>query len=201
VDLAAGTGKLTHALESTGAEVIAIEPLEAMRRAIRPTIRAIAGTAEAIPLESASVDAVTAGQAFHWFDGDAALAEIHRVLRPGGSLGLAWNVRPLDDPIHQAIDELIEPHCGDLPRHRSGRWRDAFERTRLFEPLEEVEFANEQRLDAQGLVARVGSISAIAALPAPKRAQVLDRAGSLAGGGEVTLRYGCQLQVAERRGT
>jgi SAM-dependent methyltransferase len=199
LDLAAGTGKLSRPLAATGAEVIAVEPLAAMRGAIAPGIQAIAGTAEAIPLGRASADAATVGQAFHWFDGDAALAEIHRVLRPGGSLALLWNVRRMEDPIHSAIEELIAPHCGGVPRHRDRNWRDALGRTSLFGPLEEVEFPHEQRLDSEGLADQVGSISAIAALPERERRQVLDRARSLAGRGDVTLRYSCQVQVADRR--
>jgi ubiquinone/menaquinone biosynthesis C-methylase UbiE len=198
IDLAAGTGKLSHSLAGTGAQVIAVEPLEPMRRAIGPGIRAIEGTAEAIPLARASADAVTVGQAFHWFDGDAALAEIHRILRPGGSLALLWNVRRMEDPIHAAIEELIAPHCGGVPRHQTRKWRDALERTCLFGPLEEAEFRNEQRLDAQGLAARVGSTSVIGALPEREREQVLDRARSLAGSGGVALRYRCEIQIADR---
>jgi SAM-dependent methyltransferase len=201
VDLAAGTGKLSHALTATGAEVVAVEPLEAMRRAIPSGIRAVEGTAEAIPLAPASVDAVTVGQAFHWFNGSAALAEIHRILRPGGALALLWNVRRMEDPIHAAIEELIAPYCDAVPRHRTTKWREAFERTSLFAPLDEADFPNEQRLDAEGLAARVGSISAIGALPERERGQVLDRVRSLAASGEVTLRYRCQVQVADRRET
>jgi SAM-dependent methyltransferase len=199
VDLAAGTGKLSRALAGTGAGVIAVEPIEAMRRAISPETRVVEGTAEAIPLASGSADAVTVGQAFHWFDGRAALAEIHRVLRPGGALALLWNVQWLEDPIHAAIEELIAPHCQAVPRHRTSRWREVFGRTSLFGPLAEVEFPHEQRLDAEGLAARVGSISAIGALPERERRHVLDRTRALARDGEVTLRYTCQVQVADRR--
>jgi SAM-dependent methyltransferase len=199
VDLAAGTGKLSHSLAGTGAQVIAVEPLEAMREAIRSGIRALEGTAEAIPLAGASADVVTVGQAFHWFDGDLALAEIHRVLRPGASLGLLWNVRCLEDPIHAAIEELIEPHCDRVPRHRTASWRVAFEHTSLFGPLEEGEFPHEQRLDAEGLAAQVGSISAIAALPERERTLMLERTRALAAHGEVTLPYRCQVQVARMR--
>ena len=198
VDLAAGTGKLSHALAATGAEVIAVEPLEAMRRAISSEIRAVEGTAEAIPLAPASVDAVTVGQAFHWFDGDRALAEMHRVLRPAGSVALLWNVRRSDDPVQGALERLIAPHFDTVPRHRTVRWRDSFERTRLFGFLEEVEFPLEQRLDAEGLAAQVGSLSAIGALPEHERGQLLDRVRSLAASGEVTLRYACQVHVADR---
>jgi ubiquinone/menaquinone biosynthesis C-methylase UbiE len=87
VDLAAGTGKLTRPLAATGATVVAIEPVAEMRARIGPAAeRALDGTAEAMPLPDGSADAVTVGQAFHWFDGPAALAEIHRVLRPAARL-------------------------------------------------------------------------------------------------------------------
>ena len=198
MDLAAGTGKLSHALAATGASVIAVEPLAEMRRMIGPGIEAVMGTAEAVPLKDEAVDAVTVSQAFHWFDGDAALAEIHRVLRPGGALALLWNVRRMEDPIHIEIENLIAPHCESVPRHRTVDWRDAFRRTRLFGPLGDVEFENEHRLGADGLAAHVGSISAIAALPARERDAVTTRARALAAGGEVTLRYMCQIHIADR---
>jgi SAM-dependent methyltransferase len=198
VDLAAGTGKLSRALAVTGARVIAIEPVEAMRRAIGPGIEAIEATAEAVPLPDGSTEVVTVGQAFHWFDGDAALAEIHRILSPGGSLALLWNARRLEDPIQAAIEELIKPYCGEVPRHRTAPWREAFVRTDLFGPLEEIGFPHEQLLDAEGLAARVGSISGIAALSDDPRAQVLGRVRALAKGGRVKLRYVCEVQVADR---
>ena len=90
LDLAAGTGKLTRLLVPTGAELVAVEPVEQMRAALAralPEVTALAGTAEDVPLPAASVDAVVAGSAFHWFRGEEALAEIHRVLRPDGRLG------------------------------------------------------------------------------------------------------------------
>ena len=104
LDLAAGTGKLTRALAATGAEVVAVEPVDEMRAFIEA--EALAGTAEAIPLPAAAVDAVTVGQAFHWFRGDEALAEIHRVLRPHGRLGLVWNLRDSANPFMAALSEL-----------------------------------------------------------------------------------------------
>jgi ubiquinone/menaquinone biosynthesis C-methylase UbiE len=86
VDLAAGTGKLTRPLADNGARVIAVEPVAEMRAALPASVEALDGTAESIPLDDGSVDLVTVAQAFHWFDGDAALAEIARVLRPEGRL-------------------------------------------------------------------------------------------------------------------
>src|SRR5262245_56573976 len=94
LDLAAGTGKLTAGLLPLAASVTAVEPDDGMRALLEsqfPQVTTMAGTAEEIPLPSASVDAVVVGQAFHWFDRDRALDEIARVLRPGGGLGALWN--------------------------------------------------------------------------------------------------------------
>jgi ubiquinone/menaquinone biosynthesis C-methylase UbiE len=198
VDLAAGTGKLSRELAGAGATVVAVEPLERMRALIEPPIRAVEGTAEEIPLPNASADAVTVAQAFHWFDGERALAEIHRVLRPGGQLALVWNVRLLDDPAQAAIEELIAPYTGEIPRHRSGEWRGPIEASELFGRLEEHSFPNRQRLDADRLADRVGSTSAIAALDAPERERLLAAVRDLAAEGTVTLRYRCEIQLTRR---
>jgi SAM-dependent methyltransferase len=96
LDLAAGTGKLTRALVARGLEVVAVEPDAEMRATLAaalPGVRALEGTAEAIPLPAASVDAITVAQAWHWVDPGRAVAEAARVLRPGGTLGLIWNRR------------------------------------------------------------------------------------------------------------
>lgn len=198
LDLAAGTGVLTRPLLEAGLEVVAVEPVAEMRAALPRSVRALDGTAEAIPLAAGEVDAVVVGQAFHWFDGDAALSEIHRVLLPEGVLALFWNVRLLDHPVHAAIDDLIRPHRGDTPRHRSGAWRAAFDRTRLFGAGEEHVFPNSQELDADGLAARVGSTSFVAALDPPARERVLVQARALAGEGTVTLPYRTEVQLWRR---
>jgi ubiquinone/menaquinone biosynthesis C-methylase UbiE len=199
LDLAAGTGKLTRPLAATGATVVAVEPVDEMRTALPDGLRAIAGTAEAIPLDIGTCDAVTVGQAFHWFDGQAALAEIHRVLRPGGGLALVWNRRRIADPVNQAIEELMAPHRQGTPAHRSGEWRAAFERTPLFGPLEEHLFENSQQLDADGLADWVGSISFIAALEPGVRGSLLAAVRSLAASGRVTVPYTTEVQVCRRR--
>jgi SAM-dependent methyltransferase len=126
LDLAAGTGALTRALLTTGAEVVAVEPVAEMRSALPAETRVLDGTAEAIPLGDATADAVTVAQAFHWFDGPVALAEIHRVLRPGGVLALVWNRRDQASPVNRAIDTLLAPYRHDTPSHATDAWRAAF---------------------------------------------------------------------------
>lgn len=104
LDLAAGTGKLTDAVLPWCRSVVAVEPLARMREQLagrHPSVRVLDGRAEAIPLPAASVDAVVVGQAFHWFEPTAALAEIARVLRPGGVLSLLANEERDTPETHQ----------------------------------------------------------------------------------------------------
>jgi SAM-dependent methyltransferase len=198
LDLAAGTGKLTRALTARGLDVVAVEPVAEMRAAIALPARALAGTAEAIPLRDASADGVTVAQAFHWFDGERALAEIHRVLRPGGVLALIYNRRDRDDELQGRITDLIEPLRGGVPAHRDQAWRAPLHGSRLFGPLHEETFANVQVVDADGLADRIGSISFIAAMDERERAAVLADVRALAAGGTVALRYVVELLVAQR---
>ena len=96
LDLGAGTGKLTSRLVERGLDVVAVDPITELLDVLRTTLPdtpGLLGTAEHIPLPDNSIDAVLVAQAWHWFDPDRATAEIARVLRPGGRLGLLWNVR------------------------------------------------------------------------------------------------------------
>lgn len=200
IDLAAGTGKLTRALCARGCRVVAVEPVAEMRAAIAPPARAVEGTAEATGLAGASADGVTVAQAFHWFDGPRALAEIHRLLRPGGVLALIWNRRQMEDEIQQRVEALLGPHRGRVPAHRSDGWRDAFAASPHFGPVREAAFAGEQLLDADGLTDRFGSISFVATMRPGEREALLDEVRALARGGVVTLRYVVELQLAARLG-
>jgi SAM-dependent methyltransferase len=176
LDLAAGTGKLTALLVGTGATVTAVEPVAEMRAVLEaalPGVWTLPGTAEAIPLADGSVDAVAVGQAFHWFRAGEALAEIHRVLRPGGGLGLVWNVRDTSVPWVARLSEIMEPHRGGAPTYRSGAWREALERTPLFGRLRRAETRHVHRLSPEGVLARVASVSFVAALPEAERGRVL----------------------------
>jgi ubiquinone/menaquinone biosynthesis C-methylase UbiE len=202
MDLAAGTGKLTSRLVPTGADVIAIEPVAGMRAILQqalPTIRVLDGTAERTGLAAASVDAVTAAQAFHWFDGPRAVAELARVLRPEGRLGIVFNVRDETDPIQATLDGIWAPYRGNTPTHRGGGWRSAFEAVETFTPLVQRAFVHEQRLTPDGLVDRVVSVSFIASLPTPERDQVAEQVLNLVDGRtEATLRYRTVVFWTER---
>ncbi|GAA1948099.1 class I SAM-dependent methyltransferase [Agromyces allii] len=114
LDLGAGTGKLTEALVALDRDVIAVDPVEEMLDELElavPGVPRILGTAEEIPLDDDSFDAVVAGQAWHWFEPQRALPEIARVLRPGGVLGLVWNSRDLRaDWLREAGEIMHERH-------------------------------------------------------------------------------------------
>jgi MOSC domain-containing protein YiiM/SAM-dependent methyltransferase len=182
LDLAAGTGKLTRQLASTGAELVAVEPIAQMRAKLEaslPHVEALEGTAEAIPLTNHSVDAVVVGQAFHWFDSVRAVSEIRRVLRPDGGVGLIWQVRDTARPWTARLDEIIDRADDGHPRYRTGAWREGFDRTALFEPLREATYETVQRGPAETIVDRVASISYVAAMPDARRKVVLDEVREL----------------------
>ena len=182
LDLAAGTGKLTRQLAPTGADLVAVEPIAEMRAKLEaslPTIEALEGTAERIPLPNHSVDALVVGQAFHWFDSVRAVSEIRRVLRPGGGVGLIWQVRDASRPWTARLDEIIDRADDGHPRYRTGAWREGFDRMALFEPLQEATFETVQRGSPETIVDRVGSISYVAAMTAERRRVVLDQVREL----------------------
>jgi SAM-dependent methyltransferase len=198
LDVAAGTGKLTRELLASGASVIAVEPVAAMRAVLErvvPGARAHDGTAEALPVGDETVDAITAASAFHWFDGPAAAAEFHRALRPHGRLALLWNRRRLEQPIHRAVDEIIGPYRRRTPSHHRGEWRAPLESGGLFAATAELEVPLEQVLDADGFVDRFSSISFVAALPDAERESVLRRLRAVAASAEQPLRLGYTTEV------
>ncbi|HVX79393.1 MAG TPA: class I SAM-dependent methyltransferase [Bradyrhizobium sp.] len=199
VDLGAGTGKFTAYLRKTGARVIAVEPVAEMRQKLSasfPDVEALAGTAQAIPLPDASVDALTCATAFHWFATTETMREIHRVLKPGGKLGLIWNVRDESVAWVKEVARIVNAYEGDVPRQASGAWKKAFP----FEgigPLQEVRFPHGHTGSPEDVIVnRARTVSFIAALPKEEEAKVVAQVRaliaaepSLAGRTTVTMPY------------
>ena len=175
LDLAAGTGKFSPRLLATGATVIAVEPVQAMLdQLIRrlPDVDVRSGSAQQIPLEDSSVDAVVCAQSFHWFATPEALKEICRVLKPGGALGLVWNVREDSVPWVAALSRIMKPFEGDAPRFHSQKWRDVFPAAG-FTPLAERRFSHAHTGPPEKVIIdRILSVSFMAALSPEQRADV-----------------------------
>lgn len=208
VDLAAGTGKLTRLLAPTGATITAVEPVAAMRAKLAeacPDVTCLDGTAEAIPLPDASADAVTVAQAFHWFDPAAALAEIARVLVPGGSLGIAFNERDVREPWVAELSRLIrwdERERWRVPYTVEVDWGAALgEHGPQFDPAERCDTTYAQPMDPETLVQRVLSTSYLAVLPAGEQAVLADRVRALVAplGDRFELPYVSVAYAARRR--
>lgn len=184
LDVAAGTGILTGQLVRARLRCTAVEPLDAMAAQLRrglPAVPCARGVAEAIPVRDASFDVVTVAQAFHWFDPTPALREVRRVLRPGGVLVLAWNVRDPSVEWVAALDDLVEEHTGGRPysSHDERRWPAAIGDVGGFAPVTEERFANPVATTVAGVLDRVRSISFVAVLPTGDRARLVEAAGSL----------------------
>ena len=186
VDLAAGTGKLTRELVPRAGRVIAVEPSEDMRRQLAEAVPAAdvrAGSAEDMPLDDAAVDAVLVAEAFHWFGTREAVAEIARVVRPGGGLALLWNVHDFPpEEWARRMGELLSarraPGVTPANRKQTGLWREAFEGA-PFGPLEHYGTRQEQRTDAAGFVAHVSTWSFVGALDEQARAALVRDLGEL----------------------
>ncbi|KRP57806.1 class I SAM-dependent methyltransferase [Pseudomonas trivialis] len=175
IDLGAGTGKFTRLVSTLAPELIAVEPVAQMGAQLArllPDVRLVNGTAESIPLAAASADAVVCAQAFHWFSTQAALAEIHRVLKPDGRLGLVWNVRDESVDWVAAITEIITPYEGDTPRFHTGHWREAFTGEYFSAPDMTCFPYRHVGSPQEVIIDRFLSVSFIAALPAPEKARV-----------------------------
>ena len=175
-DLAAGTGKFTRLLVKGDFDVVAVEPVDGMRAQLRevlPDVEVLDGTAETLPFPDASLDAVTVAQAFHWFRFEEALAEIARVLRPGGGLAIAFNRR--DEARADWVarwSEIIEWHKRTVSSYQRTDWKATIQ-AGGFVDFGQASIPWAQPMTRALLADRVRSISYIALMePAEQQAKV-----------------------------
>jgi len=182
IELGAGTGKLTRLLASTGARIVAIEPVAAMRDQIAkllPEVPLMGGVAESIPIAGRTADVVVAAQAFHWFSNRAALEEIHRVLRPAGHLVVMWNILDQRPDWAARLAAIMDNPRGNAPSFKTTGWQRVFDGYDKFSPIEHRVFQHVHKCTPEMLQARVASISYVAVLPATEREAILQEVREL----------------------
>ena len=182
IDLGAGTGIFSRVVASLGHGVTAVEPDPDMRArfvAGSPGIEVVGGSAEAIPFGDSTVDAVVAAQAFHWFDNESALAEIARVLAPGGIFAPIWNTRDESVGWVAVLAQIVAPGSGVTAAQHARRGRDFGP---LFAPPERAEFRHSTKQTAEGVLALVRSRSAYLTAPAEEQRSVDERVRRLVEG-------------------
>jgi len=191
LDLAAGTGRISEGLLALdpALEIVAVEPSDEMRAHLPGPVTALAGTAEAIPLPDAAVDAVLVGQAYHWFDPERAPREIARVLRPGGTLGILWNA--LDDHVPW-VAAVCEAFRGEDRRSRFGIHQPWHDVPGLTEP-ELTTVDHEQPSDADALAESISTRSVVVLAEPGDRAAILDRVRAAAPPGRFGVPYVCYI--------
>lgn len=178
VDVGAGTGKLSRAVLATGRTVLAVDPDVAMLAELaerQPDVRTLVGTAERLPLPDASADAFVFGQAWHWVDPAAASREAGRALRPGGVLGLIWNIRDTSEPWVAELSELMEASAAENLILGAGPRVDT-----PFGELETQAFAWTRELTGEQLAQLASSRSTMIAASAGERAAILAEIHELA---------------------
>ena len=188
LDLAAGTGKLTRALLGAGLDVVAVEPHGSLREVLAANIgaeRVREGLAEAIPLPDGSVAAVTVADAIHWFDQSAALAEIRRVLRPGGGLAVLatvpdWGGASWAHEVGTIMSELRPEH----PHFDGPPWQDAVRAAGGWSEPREIRVTSKQTAQPARFVDYLASMSWVADLPEEQRTDTLARIDAIIRAGE-----------------
>jgi SAM-dependent methyltransferase len=196
LDLGAGTGKLTRALLGEGLAVAALEPLDEMRAQLPAEAEAVDAHAESLPFDGGSFDAVVAGQAWHWFDRDRVLPEVVRVLRPGGRLGLLWNI--FDDSVDWVARVCDAFGAEDRVRNTDANvpWRDA---AGLSDPVKHV-VRHSQPADADTLVANITSRSNVIIATDAERARIVEAVRDAAPPGDFEVPYLCEVWVGSALG-
>jgi SAM-dependent methyltransferase len=176
-DLGAGTGKLTVHLAAAGARVVAVEPLAGMRRPLVvncPGVSVVGAVAEQLPIGTATLDALTAAQSYHWFDASRALAEFHRVLRRRGRLGLIWNVRDRSVEWVDRLGQILDRVERNAPwRDHDRRPRSGLEQTLGFGETHQAQFRHLHTVDRAGLIDRFLSVSHLAVRPVAEQNRIL----------------------------
>ena len=182
VDLGAGTGKGSRVMARMRHRVTAVEPAEGMLGALRGSLLELEpevaarveprdGSAEQLPVEDGSADAVTVFQAWHWFDHEAAAQECARVLRPGGWLSMAWHRRDESVGWQEELSDLVDR------RESISDDQDFPAFPEVFEPVEHAVFGWTMRQSPQDLARHAGTWSFVAIRP--DRDQVLARVRDL----------------------
>ncbi len=188
LDLAAGTGKLTRALLGAGLDVVAVEPQAPLRDRLAASVgadRVRDGLAESIPLPDGSMAAVTVADAFHWFDREAALAEIARVLCPGGGLAILSTVPDWSGAswAHE-VGTLMAGLRPEHPHFDGPPWQDAVRAAGGWTPPRDIRVTTSQPAQPERMVDYLGSMSWVAALPDEQRAETLAQIGAAVASGD-----------------
>lgn len=170
LELAAGTGKFTERLRQATSDLTVVEPMAAMRELLQsrmPDVRVMDAIAEAVPLPAASFDFIFAATAYHWFDPDESYSELHRLLRPGGGVGLIWTTWSSENlpEWYRAIRKLILPFEGTAPRYKHMKWREPFDKNDEFQMLQFERYDVSRAMTMAEIIDRMLSISYVSALP------------------------------------
>ncbi len=180
-DVGSGTGLLAESFLKAGNRVLGIEPNREMREAGEQLLHSyerfvsIAATAEATTLPVHSVDFITAGQSFHWFDRERVGAEFARILRSQGWLVLVWNERRTDStPFLRAYEQLLRTYSPDYAQvdHKQVD-RDVIQTVFPTATFKTRSFDNQQRFDFEGVKGRLLSSSYAPEIGHPNHAPML----------------------------
>lgn len=206
-DIGSGTGIFSQLLLAADLRVFAVEPNESMRSAAEQLLSghtnftSIDGSSECTNLADASIDLVTAAQAFHWFDGEATEREFSRILKPGAHLALVWNQRSLDQPFQQDYDRMLRRYATDYnsAKHMNLSHED-FDKFVYPAKFTTFEFENSQDFDLPGFLGRMQSSSYTPKINTPEYEVLMKAAEELfnryESAGAIAFDYTTRLYIA-----